>query len=1061
MAALSYWDNLSDQDRSASIGDPRSPLCSHFPFAWSAQGVLLQDWNEKFHPTILQIIAKNYSRIRPRSGVDLSLGFHLCLLARAQDPAAARPTVVILSNKKTARKARKVIQTHDLFLRLNTGFEITFEGGGMSIFFRGKPRVDLDDQGSAQILPSSLCGVSVIVRPLSVERPSSCRQATIGGVVQIGQRLFALLPAHAFYPELCQPSSESDNKFNNKANYSLELGFEEDGDLSSSDSDDIDSDDSGYLSQGDEVFRSKPGWSGPPPKHGVYLNIGPNQNSDSEQRDNIQPVVDIENLALIGHMDPQCALRADGSSRMICTELDYALAEIEDTRFLNANRVITPSGNVVTLNRFRPSHQSPTGKVFIASGVSGVQETEIMSTASGILFPWSSSPRKAWEVKFTLAPGDCGSWVFDQDGYISGIAVATVPSVNITYVIPAADIFENIITTWDSAISIDCFFPSERTSNVILELDSYSSTPASRFARASRSHEWNTEFAAGRVSDFSTDNKSNLECAADPEVDIGTSFRSVVDLAYHTMQFVKKVSYAVTEARMLHQKTKNVFKLVKRVEKRLYIRKQIRAGRPPSREEAQIEETVKDSLKACRERLLCINKKLERLGGPDKLKGLTRTIESVRFTFATDTILKQEWEIETNIQSLSTSLSLLQLLGHEGVQERIDRLERTVQRALAHVRDGSHTTTKLPQNQLTLLDAPSAETLVNKDDHQTDLLGLQSLEKCVQVAQSVKSTHGSAPSHDSRSSETIESDVSSDESDSDDNPIFVIPEDDTYPADALAWEMDEFKEHAQKDCDSGNFAAAEINQQRAISPGERLAKRGLRPFNNHVQMQKRLTDIFKEQKKYAEAPRVRLSLFQECKSEKEAIRAYEEQVRKAAEQAAREQQIRKEAAEAALKTPAKQAAAEKKIADEATAAAKTAAEKEAADAAAAAAAEEKAKRAQEVAEAQLKEAEEAAAKAKAGAEEAEKKAAAAAPVEKKPPVRFKDAIGRNYNFPWERCCRWRVSFSSDHSSVSLPNIVLGYGRFDQPSLCTYRRSGGACHEWPLRFDWTRQRDHNA
>ncbi|KAK6381032.1 uncharacterized protein PV06_10773 [Exophiala oligosperma] len=144
----------------------------------------------------------------------------------------------------------------------------------------------------------------------------------------------------------------------------------------------------------------------------------------------------------------------------------------------------------------------------------------------------------------------------------------------------------------------------------------------------------------------------------------------------------------------------------------------------------------------------------------------------------------------------------------------------------------------------------------------------------------------------------------------------------------------------------------------------------------------------------------------------EAIRAYEEQVRKAAEQAAHEQQIRKEAAEAALRAAAEEAAAkaekaaaEKKIADEAAAAAKSQAEKDAADAAAAAQAE--AKKAQEEAEAKLKEAEAQAAKAKAEAEEAEKKAAAAAPPEKKAPVRFKDAIGRNYNFPWERCHRWR------------------------------------------------------
>lgn len=174
----------------------------------------------------------------------------------------------------------------------------------------------------------------------------------------------------------------------------------------------------------------------------------------------------------------------------------------------------------------------------------------------------------------------------------------------------------------------------------------------------------------------------------------------------------------------------------------------------------------------------------------------------------------------------------------------------------------------------------------------------------------------------------------------------------------------------------------------------------------------------------------------------EAIRAYEEQVRKAAEQAAREQQIRKEAAEAALKAAAdeaaakaERAAAEKKILDDAIAAAKTAAEKEAAEAAAAA--QEKAKKEADEAAAKVKEAEEAAAKATAAAEEAEKKAAAAAPPEKKPPVRFKDAIGRNYNFPWERCHRWRVSRLHLTFASIFADVLLGHGRPHSSSVRPY------------------------
>ncbi|KAK4936959.1 hypothetical protein LTR10_022269 [Elasticomyces elasticus] len=173
-------------------------------------------------------------------------------------------------------------------------------------------------------------------------------------------------------------------------------------------------------------------------------------------------------------------------------------------------------------------------------------------------------------------------------------------------------------------------------------------------------------------------------------------------------------------------------------------------------------------------------------------------------------------------------------------------------------------------------------------------------------------------------------------------------------------------------------------------------------------------------------------------AKQEALRAYEEKVKQAADQAAREQLIRKEAAEAALKAAAAEAAAmaekaatEKKIADEAAAAAKSQAEKEAAEAAAAA--KEAAETAQKEAEGKLKEAEEAAAKAKAEAEEAEKKAAAAAPAEKKAPVRFKDAIGRSFKFPWERCCRWRDMESLINQAFAhIDNLAehVMHGRYD-------------------------------
>lgn len=109
-----------------------------------------------------------------------------------------------------------------------------------------------------------------------------------------------------------------------------------------------------------------------------------------------------------------------------------------------------------------------------------------------------------------------------------------------------------------------------------------------------------------------------------------------------------------------------------------------------------------------------------------------------------------------------------------------------------------------------------------------------------------------------------------------------------------------------------------------------------------------------------------------------------------------------------------QAAVDKKHADEIAAAASAAAatatteaEKKAADKAA----EDAAKAAEEAAKAKA-EAEAAAAKAKADADAALAAAAAGPPEEKKKPIKFKDAVGRKFSFPFHLCNTWEVSYYS-------------------------------------------------
>ena len=170
----------------------------------------------------------------------------------------------------------------------------------------------------------------------------------------------------------------------------------------------------------------------------------------------------------------------------------------------------------------------------------------------------------------------------------------------------------------------------------------------------------------------------------------------------------------------------------------------------------------------------------------------------------------------------------------------------------------------------------------------------------------------------------------------------------------------------------------------------------------------------------------------------QALKATEDAKKADADRTLREQQIREEAAAAALKKAAEaaeaqaaKAASDKKIAEEAAAAAKTEAEKKAAEEAAKA--KEESEKKQKEADEKLKEAEEAAKKATAEAEDAKKAAEALKPKEKKAPIRFHDAVGRKFNFPFEICCRWRGMETLINQAFQHVEVVGGWiqaGNYD-------------------------------
>lgn len=143
-------------------------------------------------------------------------------------------------------------------------------------------------------------------------------------------------------------------------------------------------------------------------------------------------------------------------------------------------------------------------------------------------------------------------------------------------------------------------------------------------------------------------------------------------------------------------------------------------------------------------------------------------------------------------------------------------------------------------------------------------------------------------------------------------------------------------------------------------------------------------------------------LILEERTEREAREAREAERQAAIEQEATEQAAREE-----------RAAHEKQIADDAAAAARAEAEQKAAEEAAQAkkeADEAAAAAAAEAAAAATEAANAAAAEAVAAATTAASNQPPPAP-EKKKPIKFKDAVGRKFNFPFELCCTWQVKMS--------------------------------------------------
>lgn len=127
-------------------------------------------------------------------------------------------------------------------------------------------------------------------------------------------------------------------------------------------------------------------------------------------------------------------------------------------------------------------------------------------------------------------------------------------------------------------------------------------------------------------------------------------------------------------------------------------------------------------------------------------------------------------------------------------------------------------------------------------------------------------------------------------------------------------------------------------------------------------------------------------------------------------------------------------------------------------------AQEKAKKAQEEHEKALKKSKEAEETAKKAKKEAEEEAAKHKPTDddKQAPIKFKDAVGRKFGFPWRHCKTWKVSAIEQIACATVrPNTLPGHGRPDSTSFPPRGTLWSARAGRSLRSRRTRWRDYFA
>lgn len=481
--ASTYWEQCLQSSKAKSdLIDPDASFSRAFgsKTGWLYKGALVTKWILNLLPKIDDILhaPKNEKYIQGNANQGFPFVVELWMMSETKNWKDAEPTIVALcADAKAAKRMVRVLTNVRQFQDLNLGFHYFTWAGDLGFVATSTASSGLGESMESDSI--SLCGSRVKMTSIPISVKSQWNTATIGGVLYLDGAYYGLTAAHAFYSSRSDPGSLSQGNQERSSDSSGEDSEDEEDLhwLSSTDSSPA------LIHEPEEASATAESYAS------AVFTSRPSTVSDA---DGERTAEWLANLSPLGFF-PKPGLRRSNEKQKLTSpddlhwlsyDLDWALVRLHDARFWGRNRYVTEAGQIIS-----PTHvgySPPEGEMLIAAAQthdSGERRFQCSSRKSGLMIPGARSLQEVWSVQsfcgkwpnradsqeaqrltdLMTAKGDSGAWVIDPNsGCVYGMVVASSKELNVSYIMPACRILQDISEKSGGAFGgPDDMFPKE------------------------------------------------------------------------------------------------------------------------------------------------------------------------------------------------------------------------------------------------------------------------------------------------------------------------------------------------------------------------------------------------------------------------------------------------------------------------------------------------------------------------------------------------------------------------------------------------------------------------